>query len=493
MFINWCKKQNFYTKTPNSDVSHVLLDGGRLSVPFDRLNDFHEKYIEAVKAGEKLFVVEQKTPNYNFFVDIDYKDTKALTIEEIQDICKVICDKVKRHKGGDCVISVAQPKKVGELVKTGVHLNWPGYVVNQASALALREHILVALSKAKGSTDWNEVIDSAVYGDIKRRTRGSGLRMPWSYKLAKHNPCNGRGCEECKNSGKVIQVSYLPLFIYRTGPLSMLQRIEHNPDLNILNMTTVRTNSEDYVTVEHPSVTVKEGSFTDAQIKDEIHDEEIRGMIESFVQKEMEGQSTAYITNIYKNKEVYFVSTNSKYCENLKNSHGSNHVWFIISGHTIAQKCFCRCETLRGRRDGFCKDFHGRKHTIPSKLVSKLYPKKDNIKKCPEIKKFEEKVVVNQMDAKPHLESFMRRCMKCPEDIRVVKITKQRSNFMVTTTSSHCEVIKSSHDGVTMCYLIKGGKITQNCPVCKKPPKGSVGIHELSGSVKGILYPPQKK
>src|SRR6056300_2083466 len=143
MFKKWCTQQKFNNAT---NLSHVLMDGGVLSVPFDKLNDFHEKYIEAAKAGEKLFVVEQKTPNYNFFVDIDYKDSKALTIEEIQDICKVICDKVKRYKGGDCVISVAQPKKVGDLVKTGVHLNWPGYVVNQASALALREHILVALS-----------------------------------------------------------------------------------------------------------------------------------------------------------------------------------------------------------------------------------------------------------------------------------------------------------------------------------------------------------
>ena len=124
MFKKWCIQQEFVTKPPNSDVSHVLLDGGRLSVPFDRLNDFQEEYIKAVKAGEKLFVVEQKTPNYNFFVDVDYKDVRALTIEEIQNICKVICDKVKRHGGGDCVISVAQPKMVGDLMKTGVHLNW---------------------------------------------------------------------------------------------------------------------------------------------------------------------------------------------------------------------------------------------------------------------------------------------------------------------------------------------------------------------------------
>jgi hypothetical protein len=185
MFKKWCSQNNFNNAT---NLSHVLMDGGVLSVPFDKLNDFYEKYIEAVKKGEKLYVVEQKTEMYNFFVDIDYKDERALTLEEIQDICKVICDKVKRHGGKECLISISPPKKAGTLVKTGVHLNWPGYVVDQASALALREHILVALSKAKGSVDWNEIVDLAVYGDIRRKSKGSGFRMPWSHKMAKHQP-----------------------------------------------------------------------------------------------------------------------------------------------------------------------------------------------------------------------------------------------------------------------------------------------------------------
>ena len=100
------------------------MDGGVLSVPFDKLNEFHEKYIQAIKAGEELFVVEQKSPIYNFFVDIDYKDEKALTMNEIQDICKIICDKVKRHGGKECLICVSPPKTAGEYIKTGIHLNW---------------------------------------------------------------------------------------------------------------------------------------------------------------------------------------------------------------------------------------------------------------------------------------------------------------------------------------------------------------------------------
>ena len=148
MFKSWCATQNFNNAT---NLSHVLMDGGKLSVPFDRLNDFYDMYIKAISANEKLFVVEQKTPTYNFFIDIDYKDEESLSIDEIKSICKIICDKVKRHGGKKCLISVSPPKKVGDLMKTGVHLNWPNFVVDQSSAIALRDHVLVALSTAKGS------------------------------------------------------------------------------------------------------------------------------------------------------------------------------------------------------------------------------------------------------------------------------------------------------------------------------------------------------
>jgi len=469
------------------------MDGGVLSVPFDKLNDFHEKYIQAVKTGEELFVVEQKSQIYNFFVDIDYKDEKALTMNEIQDICKIICDKVKRHGGKECLICVSPPKTAGEYIKTGIHLNWYGFPVNQESALALREHILVALSKAKGSIDWNEIIDSSVYGSVQRKTKGSGLRMPWSHKMAKHMVCGGEGCEGCSGKGKIVQVAYLPVFIYKCGPLSTLLKISHNPDLEILKMSSVRTNSTEYNTIEPPSSVIKEGSFTSAQTKDELEDDELRGLIENFVQKNMEGQSGATITKLFKHKDTYLVSTNSKYCENLKRSHSSNHVWFYISGSIVAQKCFCRCETIRGRRDGFCKDFYGRKHTLTPKIIEKLYPKKEDIKKCPEIKKFEEKPQIKQSDVKPHLESYMQKCMDCPKDTRVVKITRQKSDFIVLTTSNYCEAIKSSHEGSAMSYIIKNGTITQKCSICKKVPKGKVRTHELSGNVKKALRPPEKK
>ncbi len=465
MFKSWCNQNGFLKRVPNP--SHVLLDGGCLSVPFDRLNAFYEKYIEAVNRGEHLYVVEQKTDTYNFFVDIDYKDEKPLEIGEIKKICKVICDKVKRYGGKECIISIAPPKPSGELVKSGVHLNWPNFVVDQVSALALRDHILLALSVLNSSTDWNEIIDLAVYGSAIRKTKGSGFRMPWSYKRDKHNACGGRGCKDCEN-GKVDQVAYLPVFRYVNGPLSTIIQIDQKPNLEILKMSAVRTDMAQTTHVEPPSVVVKEGTFTNEQTKDEVHDEETKELIQRYVQKHLEGQQNSYITKLFKHKQTFLVSTNSKYCENLKREHGSNHVWFIISGNEIIQKCFCRCETLWGRRDGFCKDFCGRRHLLTPDITDKLYPKKEQLKYCPEIKKRVEKSPIEYGGVKKPLETFITQNMKAPGGTRVVKIEQSKTQFVALTTSTYCETIRGVHEGVSMSYIIKGKEIRQKCPKCKK-------------------------
>ena len=182
MFKRWCKDQGFAN---NSDLSHVLMDGGVLSVPFDKLNDFYEKCVEVYNSGEKIFVVEQKTENYNFFMDLDYKDDEEMSFEQIKSVCKVICDKVSKFGGKDALISVAEPKPIDTLIKTGIHINWPGFVVNRSSALGIRDHVINTLNLAYGSRDWKDIVDISVYGNNSRNTKGSGFRMPWSHKNGK--------------------------------------------------------------------------------------------------------------------------------------------------------------------------------------------------------------------------------------------------------------------------------------------------------------------
>jgi hypothetical protein len=436
------------------------MDGGKLSVPFDRLNDFYEKYVEAVKSGEKLYVVEQKTETYNFFVDLDYKASEALGIDEIQETSKIICDTVKRYSGHECLITVAMPRQCGDQIKTGIHMNWYGFVVNQESATALRDFIIKALSKAKSGIDWNMIVDASVYGGTKRKTKGSGFRMPWSHKMEKGS----------------TQLPYLPLFKYTKEPFSTLIRVDQEPNVQLLKMATVRTDLPQTIFVE-TTTSKQEGGFTNDQTKDEVHDEVLKNLIETFIRKYMDGQGEAYVNKVYKNKTMYLVSTNSRYCENIRRKHNSNHVWFFISGKIILQKCFCDCPTLKGRRDGFCKDFCGRRHELPRSIVDQLYPESREIKK-PKPKPKPKMVVEN----KPQLEAFINKFMSTDENTTIVSTT----NMALLTTSSYCETAKTRHEDKLMSYIITGNKIRQKCPVCHE---NTSRIHVLpSGLVKVLKH-----
>ena len=45
MFKQLCNKHDFVS---GKNISHVLMDGGVLSVPFDRLNDFYSVCIQCI-------------------------------------------------------------------------------------------------------------------------------------------------------------------------------------------------------------------------------------------------------------------------------------------------------------------------------------------------------------------------------------------------------------------------------------------------------------
>jgi len=426
MFRNWCKSNGFYNAT---NLSHVLMDGGRLSVPFDRLNDFYEKYVECINSGEKLFVVEQKTVDaYNFFVDLDYKDDDAMTMEDVERVCRVICDKVSKYGGKDALVSVAKPKPVGDLIKTGVHINWCGFPVNRSSAIALRQHIISTLTLVYGSKDWENIVDLSVYGSSERNTKGSGFRMPWSHKKGKHEACNGMGCSEC-DKGKETQGEYLPVFIYKHGPLAMFHRVSAEPSVKLMHMATLRTQNVEPKIIEGTRKT--EGTFTAAQTKNEFTDPETVALLETFIRRNMDGQTNARVTKIYKEKNSYLVATTSKYCENTKRQHGSNHVWFHILGDTISQKCFCRCETIRGRHYGFCKDFSGRRHQLPENIIEKL----DITKYKPIPKKKVEPKPVN--DIKNDLKGYIQRHILKDTEFDITDINKQKGIKKRTIQTNH--------------------------------------------------------
>lgn len=378
MFKKLCSK--YFSK---KDITHVLMDGGILSVPFDRLDDFYSTCVQCIKDGEEIFVVEQKSECYNYFLDIDYKDDIPMDADEILTISGTIFSKVKQFCDPEqkLIVSVSKPKKKDGKIKTGIHMNFPGMIVNQNGAIQLMYHIIHTLGNVYPDKDWFQFIDPSVYGSLDSGARGSGFRMPWSYKKSKHVECGGSGCPECQNSGKITEGVYLPIFcLYKNEQ----ELVSQDPSIEMLHMVTLRTQAKDSECLEIPTAVdikkpkqKKEGSFTKAQTRSEVYDNDLLAFLETFVRKFMKGQEDARVTKIYKNKNNYFVQTTSKYCENLNRSHGSNHVWFFIDGKdkTICQKCFCRCETTDERKYGFCKDFSGRKHFLTTKISDIIFNK----------------------------------------------------------------------------------------------------------------------
>ena len=355
-------KQFSTTRNP----SHVLMDGGSLTVPFDRLNDFYDIYVQSVKRREKIYVVEQKTERYNFFLDLDYTAKGTLALTKIKNVIgPIISLAIPEAKG--MILSVSKPKPKKDLIKTGIHINCPGLVVDRSGALMLMQSVIEALNREIPETDWTKVIDSSVYN-------GSGFRMLWSHKCSKHKECKGLGCIVCDQTGKLIEGEYLP--VYRING-NKIEELEQEIDRRVLEESSIR------IPPGTPLTQLKERQPETLELCSPILPQ-VNSELEEFIQKYHDGQKTSKVIKLSKTKKGYAVSTDSKYCENLARAHGSNHIWFEIdeNSKTICQKCFCTCVTTEGRRRGFCKDFSGRKNILPDGIYQKLFPHSNQKKKC---------------------------------------------------------------------------------------------------------------
>lgn len=298
-------KRNIDRWRSTKNVTHLLLDGGTLSAK----EGFYEAYIQDLLNFEKLFVVEKKTQQFRFFVDLDYVGENELDFERV---CKEIFSVVKL---GPCVIAKADPRTVSSSkgTKYGVHMIWPESVVDKPLANSIRMRILDEFGSG-----WEKIIDASVYS-------GSGLRMLWSYK---------------NEPGSTWYVPWAK--IDESGDFVFYK--DQNPSVNFLKIFSIRTS-------EHVTLP-----------KEQRNDD-----LENFIRTNIPGQEKASISRIEKCKKKengLWVSTNSRYCENIKREHKSNHVWFNVKKHSegwhmIAQKC----------QDEECKGYTGRFYRFPSRLI----------------------------------------------------------------------------------------------------------------------------
>jgi len=296
-----------WNRKDNEAPTHVLMNGGQLHVPERDLDAFWRAYLSDLACGKKLFVVEQKTEKFRFFVDIDYRAEKSLADDETLELCRKIYDSV--GEGGRCLVARAPAREDKGQVKSGIHMHWPDLVVTKTEAVSLRTQILMNLEE----DHWPETIDASVY-------RGAGLRCLWSLKKG----ANG---------------AYVP---WRSIPDG--KSLNAAPCLDALKLFSVRTTGGE-------TGRVKAASFaTDSS------------RLEQFIQNNMEGQENARVRAVRRTKKGegkgLCVETDSKWCERIRGSHKSNHIWFYINGKSIVQKCL----------NEECFEFSGREHFLPPSI-----------------------------------------------------------------------------------------------------------------------------
>lgn len=296
-------------RVPEGPGTHLLMDGGILVVPPEETLQFYETYISLVNSGTKLYVVEQKTELFKFFVDFDYKAREKIDEEELLQFCSIIQKSLEEcTRPGRCMIARARVRPVADgLLKSGVHIHWPDLVVSRSEALKLRTHIITSL----GPGAWDQVIDASVYA-------GSGLRMLWSHKKPTGDPYTPWRQLGAADFPKAPNVETLALFAIRTDEKPRVAETLRNID-----------------------------------------------SLENFVQRYMEGHETARIKRVQRTPHDFnkwFAQTDSKWCGNIGRNHTSNHVWFLIHQDKISQRCL----------DESCREFRGPNFILPPSIVKQL-------------------------------------------------------------------------------------------------------------------------
>ena len=382
----WLKITNQYNSTDeNEKPSHLLLNGYRLYIKDENLALFNKKYAEAISENEKLYVVECRKNIFKLFFDLDfllseenYKEIKNkidhneenIFIEFIKIINDVIFEFYERYY--DCIVSTADDKKVKKLfkneenpekvdskllIKKGFHLHFPDINTNKNIALEIRKTCILRLNKNKYlfENTISDILDEHVFTN-------SGLRLTGSRKghyisqtkefIDEGRPynllCTLRSNEFNLEMLDELKKDYI-LLVNKTSIITTddnITNIKNNPNLECEDCEEETNN--DYISNLNNSYWKR------------INKEDIRYIeILRFFNIYVKDYTVKDIKRIFssENESVYILCSQSKYCTNIGKNHNSEHIYFKLNKEGICQKCFCRCDTMYGRKHGYCKDY----------------------------------------------------------------------------------------------------------------------------------------
>lgn len=358
LFKKWLTEQGFFTK--GKEFTHLLMDGGKLDVPTDRIYDFYIEYIKGLDRGETYFICEYPPKGVRkFYCDLDIELTERITAEEMSGYFYMVYLLVTEYFGTGFAFTIcSSPEKELEngKIKTGIHLVWEDLYLTEENSILLSKKIIERLNETNEmfgrDLKWEEIVDQAVYktglrmlGSSKMNKKSDGKKQIWIVEDRKYEPCR-----HIDSDGNYDE-NYLDNDYFK-----------YLRDCSIQNHSDYKAYDPVKRLQEEPTNEVKEET------------EQIRA-IRKFIKKwDLPKGWDTTIKSVTKSGGHYIVNSQSQFCLNINDDHKRQTVYFQIYQSGIVQRCLCKCKG-KGRAIE-CSRFRSNKFALSEELFELLFPKK---------------------------------------------------------------------------------------------------------------------
>ena len=438
-FKSWIYKSGLGIRPSDADKSrpktHFMLDGGKMSVPHERQDEFDESYARALFEGEPVFVVELKTsPVYYLMFEFDLKMPRGrlLSDEELRlfvsVVQRVVAPMFSDFPNTSVAVLTAPPKDCvadpGAVPATqnGIHMVWKIPVNSEAvwkvRAVVLRELESRLTGVVPFVSPWLEMFDPCVLMD-------NGLRMVGSRKAEICPDCkkkkafdrNAAGllCARCQgqghlDNGRPYSLAFYagpdgaedgpatktlkdPLRLYDLvkacsiracgAPLEAVPvlrfacepdrlRAEANAAADRSAFTSSRRKNPKAAAATADARKEKRAESRDELIDLTPDQAEYRALA-NFILTEFVGTPVATHVKRCKSKDIYIVNSKCHWCANKRGDHAHSFVYFYATPVGVVQRCFC----FKSQADGVsCRNFCSEPRKLSKEDLTLLFPQK---------------------------------------------------------------------------------------------------------------------
>jgi len=381
----------FVTDSSKQNVTHFLLDGGKLDISrdYELFQEMYSKYIHC-----KNCIVERKTDVFKFFIDFDFNSTRII---DISGFIEVIQDVIENVYGVPHLCIVTCADKYKETIKSGIkyikqgyHLHWPNILVDKHTAKSIRKNILVRMKTEYGKLEtcydtWDKIIDKCVYD-------ANGLRIIGSDKCSISD-----GIKQYEN--RVYEIKWV--YTGKTFEQKLTEEYIQDTLLSI-RKTSVRSDATcitTYKNLQFYEETEDSGETSSMRGFNRLNkDSKEYISIIKFFNNYIPHYKSEDIRIIQKSKDnpVYIIATKSKYCQNKGDFHSHNNIYFKLTPSGFCQKCLSESQG----EFGCCRDYQSEPLPISPGLESALGWKKPKEKTevLPSFEKFTLENILSGME-----------------------------------------------------------------------------------------------